>query len=205
MTVSRGLDGVTVKTAAVVGIQAATAVMIQGVRAASKTFSHLSTSGEKGPNTASSDRPNRAYRMRARAGSGPGAASARKALPARPGEPEKGPKGAPRPRDSACYFERASRLRLARQCRARRSRANSCVEQGRSRRRKRGRRRMRAGPGAHTDAGAEGDRGRSHGRMRTRGGGGRTTGRSRLCRHERSEPPPHRRAYRTTTVTRAFA
>lgn len=71
--------------------------MIQGARAASRIFSPLSTSGENGPNAASSDLPNLASRRRADGGAGPGAASARKALPARLGEPEKGPKGAAGP------------------------------------------------------------------------------------------------------------
>jgi len=46
MSVSRGLDGVLLKTTALVGIQAATACTFQSVRAASKVFSRLSTSGE---------------------------------------------------------------------------------------------------------------------------------------------------------------
>ena len=46
MSVSRGLDGVSPKTTALVGIQAATACTFQSVRAASNIFSRLSTSGE---------------------------------------------------------------------------------------------------------------------------------------------------------------
>jgi len=46
MSVSRGLDGVAAKTTAVGGIQAATACMFLSVRAASKVFLRLPTSGE---------------------------------------------------------------------------------------------------------------------------------------------------------------
>ena len=68
-----------------------------GVRAASKSFSGISTSGENGPKAASPELPNLVSRIRARAGSGSGAARARKALPARPGEPGTGPERAAAP------------------------------------------------------------------------------------------------------------
>ena len=71
--------------------------MFFGVRAASKSFSGISTSGENGPKAASPDLPNSASRIRARARAGPGAARTRKALPARPGEPGKGPTRAAAP------------------------------------------------------------------------------------------------------------
>lgn len=211
MAVSRGLDEGKAKTTAVVGVQAATAGMIRGVRAASKIFSAISTSGEKSPNTASSDRPRRACRICARGGSGPGAASARKALPARPGEPETGPKGAAAPGVPPAALSPLRGSASARQCRARRSRTDACVEQGRNRRRKRERHGTGAGPGASADAravlsaGTEEARGRSCGRCGRGVAAGARQGAAGDSRHERSEPPPHRRGRGTVAGACAFA
>ena len=154
-----------------------------GVRAASKSFSGISTSGENGPKAASPELPNLVSRIRARAGSGSGAARARKALPARPGEPGTGPERAAAPELLRAALGTASRGVCARQCRAqtdphrriRGARTKSATEtettQDEGGARRVGGRLSR--PGCRHGGG----RGRSYGR--TLCGCGRTAGRSR--------------------------
>ena len=157
----------------------ATAGMFLGVRAASNVFSRISTSGENGPYAASPVLPYSASRIRARAGSGPGAARARKALPARPGEPETGPKRAAAPavqRGALCALRGVClRAALPRADRPAQTHPWSKDE---------------AGAGNGNDTGwARARRARARGQTwrrpggrlygRTRGGCGRTPGRSR--------------------------
>ncbi len=105
-------------------------------------------------NAASSDLPNRAYHGRGRGGSGPGAASAPKALPARLGEPETGPKGAAAPGVLRAALEELRGAPPRGNAARRRSRTNACMDERRNRRRKW--HRKRAGPGARTRASARG-------------------------------------------------
>ena len=173
--------------------------MFFGVRAASKSFSGISTSGENGPKAASPDLPNSASRIRARARAGSGAARARKALPARPGEPGKGPTRAAAPELLRAALGTPRGSVCARQCRA----------QTDPRRRIRG---ARTKPATETETtqdegGARrvggrlsrpgcrhgGGRGRSYGR--TLCGCGRTAGRSRRgtpCRPRATARRSHR-------------